>query len=99
MSNMIRVAVKIYIFREMVLFFYRWLRWLDWHRKDRKGLRVWQDVHAWFVYQIISGYPPGELHHWYDDAPPFLFHHWRTCIASLTQKERDEMWVRMGFGP
>lgn len=62
-------------------FVFRWLRWLDWHRKDRGGLRVWQDVWAWFVYQIVSGYPPGELHHWYADAPPFLFHRWRAFVA------------------
>lgn len=24
-------------------------------------------------YQVISGYPPGELDYWFDGAPPFLF--------------------------
>jgi hypothetical protein len=43
----------------------------------------------WFMYQIVSGYPPGELRHWYEDAPPFLFDTWRDRIAAMSWKERS----------
>jgi hypothetical protein len=45
-----------------------WLLWrLDPEREAWKAAwRAWgQNTWAEFLYQVVSGYPPGELRHWY----------------------------------
>ena len=45
------------------------LKWLDWHRRKHPGGKVWQTLWAWWWYQVASGYPPGELDHWFEGNP------------------------------
>lgn len=75
--------LRLVLWSELLNFCYRWLRWLDWHRKKWPGEPVWRTVWMWFIYQVVSGYPPGETHHWFEDAPPFLFEEWREQIKRL----------------
>lgn len=46
---------RLVILEELAVAYYR-------HRK--RETRWWQDVWMWCCYQIISGYPAGELDHW-----------------------------------
>jgi hypothetical protein len=76
--------------------------WITWQRwlMTYKGfdMSYWW---GWVMYHVVSGYPPGALHHWRDDYPEWLKKHepWLIPFLHTKNKREDLISLREWWGP